>query len=391
VDIQDGAQLAADCLVIRADPAAQAANPFYFHRLTAALGAVAALAESSPDDPIRESARCLIDAPADPAAYHGFREAVVAAADRCPAAAARMVEAAAAAMSSSRIGYRLGEKYRLHEPVTIADLATPVETGRPAGDDPQVLVVVPFRDRTAQAARARNLLACLRALRDQSLDRGRYRVCVVESDSEPRWWKTLAPFVDDYVFAEKSGVFNKSWAVNVGVTSAATGACLLCILDADALVDRDFLARNVARFARPGTGAFLPFRDLSYLDPAASGRAIAVRCLHGQPDAPAAELRSFVVFRSPGVCVWLRRDVFTDVHGMDERYEDWGGEDMAFVMRLNLATPFLVFDDAMYHLYHESAGHLVNGQTVNANISWLDWHPEHPIGDPARFVGRREC
>ena len=385
--LENTVRLAADCLVMRADPVAAGANPFYYHRLTAQLSAVADLAASAADDAIRDTARRLTDAPSSPAAYRAFCAAVETATRRRPQVTSELLDTSLQALASSRIGHRLGDRYGAHDPVTVADL---VALARPAprpGGDPQVLVVIPFRDRTPEAARLRNLLACLRALQDQSLGRGDYRVCVVESDTEPRWRETIAPVVDDYVFAAKPGTFNKSWTVNVGVAQVA--APLLCILDADALVDRDFLARNTERFARPGTGAFLPFRDLSYLDAASSDRAIAARCMQGEADVSPSELRSFVVYRSPGVCVWLRRDVFTAVRGMDERYEGWGGEDMAFVMRLNLATPFLIFDDAMYHLYHESAGHLVEGQTVNADVRWLDWRPDYPIGDPTRFARPR--
>lgn len=382
-------RLAADCLVMRADPVAAGANPFYYHRLTAQLAAVADLATSAADDAIRDTARRLTDAPSSPAAYRAFCAAVETATRLRPEVTSELLDASLQALASSRIGHRLGDRYGAHDPVTVADLAALAGPAPRPGGDPQVLVVIPFRDRTPAAARLRNLLACVRALQDQSLGRGDYRVCVVESDTEPRWRETIAQLVDDYVFAAKADTFNKSWTVNVGVTQVAAGAALLCILDADVLVDRDFLARNTERFARPGTGAFLPFRDLSYLDAASSDRAIAVRCMQGEADVSPSEMRSFVVYRSPGVCVWLRRDVFTAVCGMDERYEGWGGEDMAFVMRLNLATPFLIFDDAMYHLYHESAGHLVDGQTVNADIRWQDWRPDYPIGDPTRFAKPR--
>ncbi|MDT5038833.1 MAG: hypothetical protein QOE03_4018, partial [Micromonosporaceae bacterium] len=33
--------------------------------------------------------------------------------------------------------------------------------------------------------------------------------------------------------------------------------------------------------------------------------------------------------------------------------------------------------------------HLVDGQTVNAHISWLDWTPDLPIGSIDRFRAPR--
>jgi predicted glycosyltransferase involved in capsule biosynthesis len=45
-----------------------------------------------------------------------------------------------------------------------------------------------------------------------------------------------------------------------------------------------------------------------------------------------AGLRGFLVHRAQGVCVWLRRDVFDGIGGLDERYEGWGKEDMDLLL-----------------------------------------------------------
>src|SRR5207253_431332 len=123
-------------------------------------------------------------------------------------------------------------------------------------------VVVPFRDRTGHRARLRNLLACLLALRDQSAPRESYRVLVVEADTEPRCQQVIEPYVDHYLWVQKDGLFNKSWAINVGVVNAPIEAEVLCILDADVLVDGDFITRNARRFNRPGVMGHLSYRDM---------------------------------------------------------------------------------------------------------------------------------
>src|SRR5690606_9056344 len=104
----------------------------------------------------------------------------------------------------------------------------------------------------------RNLLACLQALRDQSFPRSGYLVTVVESDDRPRWREVITAYADHYLFAPKPGAFNKSWAVNAGVVHSPGKPQVICILDADVLSDREFIARNVARFQRPGTAGHLP-------------------------------------------------------------------------------------------------------------------------------------
>jgi hypothetical protein len=111
-----------------------------------------------------------------------------------------------------------------------------------------MLIIVPFRDRSGDHTRLRNLLACLLALRDQSYPRSGYHVTVVEADQEPRWRHVIVPHADHYLFAEDRGPFSKSWAVNVGAVRTPGRPEVLCILDADVLADRDFIARNASRF-----------------------------------------------------------------------------------------------------------------------------------------------
>jgi hypothetical protein len=384
VDPERLGRLVADSIVIGADQGAVDANPFYLHRVRPLVDAVEHVLRSHPSPAFAAAVTDLQRHPARRSAYRALVDLVTAADSDAFGAALRA--AARKVLAGTRISYRVGDDYDTHWDVGVSDLIDdgvgPIAS---AGPDAEILIVIPFRDDSAGGTRMRNLLACLRTLRDQSLDHARFRVCVVESDERPRWRAPISALADDYVFAPKSGAFNKSWAVNVGVRESAASATLVCVLDADALVDREFVARNAARFERAGTGGFLPFRDLTYLDADSSDYAIEARCLDGAGRPDPARLRAFVVHRSPGVCVWVRREVFEAINGMDERFEDWGGEDMAFVMRLTLATAFLHFDDPMYHLYHRASSRLVDGHTVNAHIPWQDWSPEHPIGDIDRF------
>lgn len=380
------AALVANSLVIGVDEGARAANPFYWHRAGPLANAVIDAIKEHGSDALRLASDALLDAPGDPSAWAAVRDLTVEEVSRSPEGSEPILNAAWEVASRSRLDHHVGP---LHTPrpgaegVSVSALTSPRSSE--AGDDPHVLVVIPFRDRSSDGNRVRNLMACLNALRDQSLPAEHYRVCVVESDDQPRWSELVTGHADDYVFAPGSGPFNKCWAVNVGVLNAGGSAEVLCVLDADALPDRDFLRRNSDRFRRPGTGAFLPFRDLLYLDEASTSYAVEQRCLAGQPEVDLDRLRGFVVHRAPGVCVWLRRDVFDAVNGMDERYEGWGREDMDFVLRLNLATSFVHFDDTMFHLHHPTSAHLRDGQTVNAHIPWLTWDPEGPIGRIDRY------
>jgi hypothetical protein len=376
----------AGAVVIGADEGAKAANIWYWERGRPLFAAVADRLATCPDERLRVAADRLRRDPADPARYARLHGLVAEGLHTSPDLLAPIVEVAWTVRTRSRLSHHAGADYRPRPdlPLTELEAAARAAEPAPAGGAPDVLVVVPFADRGEDGWRSRNLLACLLALRDQSLPRDRYRVTVVESDSRPRWRERLARYADEYLFAEKAGPFNKCWTVNVGVEHAAWPAELVCVLDADALVDTDFLARNLRRLRqRPEAGACLPYSDLLYLDAAASAQAIDDRCRRRLSDVDRSRLRGFLVHRGQGVCVWLRRDVFHDIGGLDERHEGWGKEDMDLLLRLQLATALFQFDDQMLHLHHPPAYRLDG----NSHIPWLSWPPDAPIGRLDRFAG----
>lgn len=374
------ARTVADSVVLRADAGARAANPYYWHRAEPLVAALLSEVDGLGDAALSDAVAVLLEDPRDRAGWLRV-QALVTALGEQPG----LARAAAGIARRSRFAYHVGADYDPGRAGLDGWRSWPA-SARATGGAPVVQVVVPFRDRSPDGRRARNLTACLAALADQTMPRGRYQVTVVESDDVPRWRELLVRHADEHLFAPHDGPFNKSWATNVGVCRTARPAPVVCALDADALVDRDFVRRNAERFRRPGTGAFLPFRDLFYVDGPASVRAIEDRCLAGLPDAAAERLRGFLVHRAPGVCLWLRRDVYEAVGGMDERFEGWGREDLDFVLRVQLATAFDIHDDRMLHLHHPSPVELADGETVNAGIPLLSWSPPGPIGRPDRYT-----
>jgi hypothetical protein len=293
------------------------------------------------------------------------------------------------AVGNCRLGFHLGLRYRQcgAGPVALRDLVTagPSTTAGGPGGDPAATVVVPFRDSTGAGERIRNVVACLRALNDQSAQRRGYRTVLVESDEIPRWREILEPLCDLYVFAPKGGEFNKSWAVNVAVRTAPADFDVLCILDADALPDRDFIARNVQRFAVPGAQALLPYRDALFLDEPSTCAALRDRVLEGRAAAEWERLRGFLVRRNPGLCFWIRAGVFHAVGGMDERFEGWGGEDTDFALRVSVKAALDRYDDRILHLHHQSSSAAVDGRITNAHIPLMSWPSDADFGRVDRF------
>jgi hypothetical protein len=386
-ELSAGALAAADSLVVAADDFARTASILYWQDSRPWVGAVREAADDLPPD-LRSLADALTTRYAQYSPYAEFREALAGAARSADAAVSTIFTRAWEAEANSRLGYRIGPAYG--EPADrlslsdLGQLSAEAVPGRGAASSP-VLIVIPFRDSAPDGQRISNLVACLLALNDQSLTRSAYRVTVVEADTTPRWSDVISQHCDNYVFARKPGEFNKSWAVNVGVMQSPGDPELLCVLDADILVDRTFIARNVGRFRRPGVGAILPYRDIWYLDDAATSAAVEQRLIERR-DAPAPKnLRAFLLRRPPGGCVWARAGAFRRISGFDERYEGWGGEDNDFVFRLDIDTPLDHYRDRMLHLYHSSTARLVDGKEVNAHIPALSWQPSSRIGDPQRY------
>lgn len=372
----------ADTLVIAADPAARDASATWWEHGRPWATAVAQAVSMAQDDEIRSLGDRLRENPADPRPHAEMVSSLLNR-DRESDPASSLFDLAWAAECNSRLGYHLGRRYSQGKPVIDVDALQrmPPASSLGAGADATILIVIPFRDNGSGRHRLRNLLACLLALRDQSYPRQGYRVTVVETDAVPRWRDIIAPFADHYLFALDPGHFNKSWAVNAGAVHSPGQPEAICILDADVLVDREFVARNVARFRNPGTGGHLTYRNMLCLDPAASSLAIDERLSRQAQEADPDRLRGFLLRRPPGCCIWVRAEAFFRIGGMDERYRGWGGEDYDFTHRLDLETPLDAYDDWLLHLHHPPAP--MSGpyaESANARIPSLSWQPTEPIG-----------
>ncbi|QNS09360.1 glycosyltransferase [Streptomyces xanthii] len=383
------ARAAADSLVVAADPESRRSCVFFWEKYRPLLRDVEQAARRLTEPRLRSLAQELLDRPEDPARHRTLVGALSAADPHAPATAA-LFDAAWRAERDNRLGHHLGERYHAGtaRPVTLDELRTTRPRHAPAAaPDAPVLIVIPFRDRDTDGVRARNLVACLLSLGDQSFPRDRFRVTVVESDAHPRWREVVAPYADDYLFAPKPDTFNKSWAVNAGVTHTGAQAEVICILDADVLTDRDFVARNVDRLRRRGTGGHLTYRDMLGMTAESTAHAVRRRVLDGAAQADPQDVRGFVVRRPPGACVWVRAGVFRQIGGMDERYEGWGGEDTDFAYRMDFAAAFDAYADPLLHMNHPPAAVLrEDGELVNAHIPWLSWDPQQPIGRLDRFA-----
>ncbi|WP_165495007.1 glycosyltransferase [Actinomadura roseirufa] len=337
-----------------------------------------------PDASVRSLGMAAMADPRDAKAYRAFVRLLTdrLSGDDRDGRYARMIDAAWKADSKSRIGYHIGGKYSPASPRPSyrRSIGRPLtDRTRPAGDVP-LLVVIPFRDDHPDKRRLRNLLACLQSLHDQSCDRASYRIVVVEADTRPRWGDVLREHSDIYLFAQDAGAFNKSWAINVGVVNAGCRAEILCVLDADCIVDRSFIERNLERFQHSGRQVHLPYRDALYLDAQSSGSVIQARCARGEPGFDLESLRGFLLRRTMGACIWLRADIFRQVGGFDERFVGWGGEDIDFMLRLHTVSSVDRYDDDLLHLDHGRPEMSARGVVARGEIAALSWPADATIG-----------
>jgi hypothetical protein len=229
-------------------------------------------------------------------------------------------------------------------------------------------IIVPIRAADDDPERRRNVVASIGAMAAQDLPRERYRLIVVEQDERPRCRDLIADVVDDYVFAYNPGAFNKSWALNIGVATAFS-ADYLCLLDADSLVERDFLSRIYDEL-RSGVDALLPFADLLYLDRPSTAAAIERRLLqnNGLGQLGIEGVRGFGLVDVAGFAVCLSRARYERCGGYDERYRGWGDEDNDFYRALLRTGGVARGAGRLVHLWHRRPAMVVGGVRPNSHL-----------------------
>ncbi|MGH3690549.1 MAG: glycosyltransferase [Microbacterium sp.] len=202
---------------------------------------------------------------------------------------------------------------------------------RAGSDDAQVGIsfIVPFRH--ASADRTRNLRTTLESLRVATRGRGDIEIAVVEQDEESRLGEIPRHLYDSHHLATRSGRFNKSWAINVGVLRAGTEH--VCILDSDFVVDS--LTVDEVRRGASEADVFVAHRRIVWMDATSTVRTIKAlpsgvdRAFH----SVGSRARGWAINGSLGACVVTNRSFYQAIGGHNEEYEGWGGEDNDFFFR----------------------------------------------------------
>ena len=160
--------------------------------------------------------------------------------------------------------------------------------------------------------------------------------------------------------------FSRSRAFNVGVLASAAPVVLLH--DADTIVPRSYV-RSILDRLQAGWDAVRPLRFLFCFDQKESEQFLA----SGGAAMPAQV--SSVMQNFSGCSVAVRREVYWQIGGHDERFVGWGGEDLEFLDRLRTTRLFGGGYAPAIHLWHPPAVKKAIGDRNNDLMERLRGQP----------------
>lgn len=215
-----------------------------------------------------------------------------------------------------------------------------------------ITITIGIRATPNDRLRLRNAKACLQALNLQDIPRWRYRIILVEQDSEPRLQSALSPLVDRYIFAYNPGPYNRGWAFNIGAILPGSESGLLCLMDADLFVRRDFL-RRCSKKLTTGCRALQPYTEVQYLSADATERLLTASANAGGTWPDSGSLDGDIFANAHGGCIWVEAQLYRKIGGHHEGFRGWGREDREFYQRLSQHTTVVTLPDRLLHLDHE--------------------------------------
>jgi hypothetical protein len=211
-----------------------------------------------------------------------------------------------------------------------------------------IAILIPFRATNTSDGRLNNLLLSLDVLTRQSYAH-KVLLLVIESDVYDRNRIAISRFDTAYLFHQNSRNFNKSAAINAGVSSLATQPKFLCILDSDAYIDEYFLELCLCAISACEAKTFMPFTDMMFLD------IESTRLVRNARIESIKTLTGYVTRRSPGGCIWVTTNIFNQVMGFNENFSGWGGEDRDFYRRVASYSAITRLPGMFVHMHHERA------------------------------------
>lgn len=195
------------------------------------------------------------------------------------------------------------------------------------------------------------------------------------------WWVAQSGYPWMQVDS-KHDTFSRAASKNRGARSAPGD--VLIFNDADMIITHQAY-RDMAEMAYESGKLVIGYVEYCALDKPHSERIY--RGDFPDPfDAPRTV--SNVAFSLGGI-IAVRRDVFAEVGGYDERFQGWGNEDFAFAISCaTVAGPWLRIEGPALHFFHEHATLYVDEDQLRANAELLGRYNQIENLDGLREVQR---
>lgn len=178
-------------------------------------------------------------------------------------------------------------------------------------------------------------------------------VVLVEQDHRPQLTAAALPSNCRYHFVRNEGPFNKAWGLNVGFRNSS--GAVAAFGDADMMMSSTALVACYER-CRTEFEAMKPYDAHVDLTPEESecvrgGNWHLRPGREGQPNREG--IGEFVCFC--GGLFLIRRDIYEELGGFDERFLGWGGEDDAMTSKLLRLGKYsgTASNQVACHLWHE--------------------------------------
>jgi hypothetical protein len=215
----------------------------------------------------------------------------------------------------------------------------------------KLAIIIVFRCEDEQSAyRIDNLKACLFAANNQSTDRSRYKIIVIEESSNKEIDSELSSLSCEYYHLHSNDEFSRSKAFNFGFEKAQLeDHDIACLLDADIIVDKHFVRRCFA-YVKQKRNVVLPYSHMIYTAHDTSKKIqedLFSNCL--QEEYP-GDIR-----KSIGGVIWINAGTFRSIGGYDERFVGWGSEDNDFWFRVTAKHRVIRTPHSLFHLWHPPA------------------------------------
>jgi len=163
------------------------------------------------------------------------------------------------------------------------------------------------------------------------------------------------------IFVYNDGLFNKSWAFNVGVDYCRKNNLpkVYMFCDVDIFVNRNAIQKSVAMLNdNSNLVAINPYSKIWHLDKYNSEQFVKDFDFRVTERTSPVESAGNIVYA--GGCVFITDQCLLEINGWDEEYRGWGAEDNAMgtiiIRKFGTRRALEVNDGIALHLYHGTNG-----------------------------------